>query len=114
MYIRNFGQLAPKSLPDLNNSTFGVSMKDCDTVFEINIGQGIQHNISPSWFVGDESKCLFMNEVTMFGIDFNLDGVIAAGVIGLRFEQNSFFGHVNLVVLPSSRVPFAVCVRNFS
>jgi len=57
---------------------------------------------------------LLMNEVIMFGIDFNLDGVIAAGVIGLRFKQNSFFGHVNLVVLPSSRVPFTICVGSFS
>jgi len=56
------------------------------------LDRGIHHNISPSWFVGDESKYLFMNEVTMFGIDFNLDGVIAAGVIGLRFKQNSFLG----------------------
>ena len=68
-----------------NNTTISFSDDDSDTVFGLTVGLGIHYNISPLWFLGVEGKYLFTSDVDVFGVDANLNGIIAAGVIGYRF-----------------------------
>ena len=69
----------------VNNLSYSASDSDSDTAFGFTIGLGVNYNISPSWFVGAEGKYLFTSDVTLFGVDTNLNGIIALGVIGYRF-----------------------------
>jgi hypothetical protein len=57
------------------------------------LGAGINYNITPKIFVGVEGKYLWTDKVKLeyeeFGahreVEFRLDGIIATGVIGIRF-----------------------------
>lgn len=69
----------------VNNLTIGFTEDDSDTAFGFTVGLGVQYNISPLWFVGAEGKYLFTSDINVFGLDLDLNGIIAAGVIGYRF-----------------------------
>jgi opacity protein-like surface antigen len=69
----------------VNNLFYRASAKDSDTAAGFTIGLGFIYNIAPSWFLGAEGKYLFTSDVTLFGADVDLNGVIATGVIGVRF-----------------------------
>jgi opacity protein-like surface antigen len=74
-----------KGSATVNNLSFSASIKDSDTAAGFTIGLGFIYNIAPSWFIGAEGKYLFTSDVTLFGVDTNLNGLIATGVIGVRF-----------------------------
>jgi hypothetical protein len=51
------------------------------------LGAGIHYNITPKIFVGVEGKYLWTDKVKLEDIElkFNMDGIIATAVIGIRF-----------------------------
>ena len=69
----------------VNNLFYRASDSDSDYAAGFTIGLGFNVNVSPSWFIGAEGKYLFTSDVTLFGVDTNLNGIIALGVIGYRF-----------------------------
>ena len=66
---------------------------DYDAVLGGYLGGGVHYNITPAVFVGVEGKYLWTDKVKLeyeeFGahreVEFRLDGIIATGVIGIRF-----------------------------
>ena len=69
----------------VNNLFYSASDRDSDWAAGFTIGLGFNVNVSPSWFIGAEGKYLFTSDVTLFGVDTNLNGIMALGVIGYRF-----------------------------
>lgn len=74
-----------KASVTVGNLFLSGSENDSDWAAGFTIGLGATYNISSSWFVGAEGKYLFTSDVTLYGVDTNLNGIIVTGVIGYRF-----------------------------
>ena len=80
-----FARAEVKGSATVNNLFYRASDSDSGYAAGFTIGLGFNVNVSPSWFIGVEGKYLFTSDVTLFGVDTNLNGIIALGVIGYRF-----------------------------
>lgn len=76
-----------------NGYSFSDSVSDSDTIFGGHLGLGVHYNITPSFFVGAETKYLWTSDAKLKGdiltvpmeAKFNLNGFLVTAVIGLRF-----------------------------
>jgi opacity protein-like surface antigen len=78
---------------DIEGATLSVDTKDDDAILGGYLGAGIHYNITPRFFVGAEVKHLWTEKVKLEDVisgvrsrvRFNINGYIAAGVLGIRF-----------------------------
>lgn len=76
-----------------NGMSFSDTAEDKDTIFGAHFGLGLHYNITPKFFLGLESKYLWAGDAklkdTLYGVPveakFNLNGILATAVIGVRF-----------------------------
>jgi len=77
----------------INGYPFSASFSDRDTIFGGHLGLGFHYNITPRFFIGAETKYLWTGEAklkdTFYGVPveakFNINGIAAMAVIGVRF-----------------------------
>ncbi len=78
----------------LNNPVVGIiAFDDDDAVFGLNLGFGVNYNISEEFFLGIEGKYLLTSDAEFGSVATNgsasletdLDGYIVTGVFGFRF-----------------------------
>jgi opacity protein-like surface antigen len=78
----------------LNNPLVGViAFDDDDAVFGLNLGFGVNYNITEEFFLGIEGKYLLTSDAEFGGfaasgpasLETDLDGYIVTGVFGFRF-----------------------------
>lgn len=78
----------------LNNPVLGtIHFNDDDAVFGLNLGFGVNYNISEEFFLGIEGKYLLTSDAEFGSVATNgsasletdLDGYIVTGVFGFRF-----------------------------
>jgi opacity protein-like surface antigen len=76
-----------------NGLSISDTVEDTKTIFGAHLGLGVHYNITPTFFVGVEGKYLLTSEAKLKGelstipveAKFNLNGILATAVIGLRF-----------------------------
>ena len=77
----------------IDGTPFSIKLDDTETVLGSFLGGGLHYNITPNLFIGIEAKYLWTSDVELedriLGVpieaEFNMDGIIASGVIGFRF-----------------------------
>lgn len=69
---------------ELEISAMGISDSDDDAAFGINLGLGVNFNVSPNMYVGGELKYLWA-EPSFFDSDAEIDGFQATANLGYRF-----------------------------
>ena len=82
-----------KSTVSVGGSSTESSTSDTNTIFGVHAGLGFHYNFSPRWFLGAEGKYLWTSETDLkntvngvpVGAKFNLNGILATGVIGFYF-----------------------------
>ena len=86
-YFANFK--GPLTIPALGTITFN----DDETVFGLNLGLGVNYNITEEFFLGIEGKYLLTSDAKFGGfasgttveLETDLNGFIVVGVFGFRF-----------------------------
>jgi opacity protein-like surface antigen len=79
---------------NLNNPALGtININDDDTVFGLNLGLGVNYNITEEFFIGIGGKYLITSDAEFAGLatsgpvklETDLNGVIVTGIFGFRF-----------------------------